>query len=64
MTADSYNTVLPNGIRLTFIPAAKFKTISMALFIHQELSAEKATLTALLPSVLETKRQEELEMVL
>ena len=53
MTADSYGTVLPNGIRLTFIPAAKFKTISMALFIHQELSADKATLTALLPSVLE-----------
>ncbi len=46
-------TRLPNGIRLTFIPAEKFKTISLALFIHQELAADKAALTALLPSVLE-----------
>ena len=47
------STLLPNGIRLTFIPAVKFKTISLALFIHQELAAEKATFTALLPQVLE-----------
>lgn len=53
MATDSINILLPNGIRLTFIPTAKFKTISMALFIHQELAADKATLTALLPSVLE-----------
>lgn len=53
MDRKSTVTWLPNGIRLTFIPAVKFKTISMALFIHQELAAEKATFTALLPSVLE-----------
>ncbi len=53
MASDKLNTALPNGIRLTFIPQKKFKTISMALFIHQELAADKATLTALLPSVLE-----------
>ena len=53
MAPDNLNTTLPNGIRLTFIPTAKFKTISTALFIHQELAADKAALTALLPSVLE-----------
>ncbi len=53
MASDNFITTLPNGIRLTFIPTAKFKTINMALFIHQELAAEKAALTALLPSVLE-----------
>lgn len=47
------STLLANGIKLTFIPAVKFKTISLALFIHQELAAERATFTALLPSVLE-----------
>lgn len=53
MAQQSTVTRLPNGIRLTFIPAVKFKTISIALFIHQELTAEKAGFTALLPSVLE-----------
>ena len=53
MEEKYFKTQLPNGIGLTFIPAVKFKTISLALFIHQELSAEKATLTALLPQVLE-----------
>ncbi|HOB28500.1 MAG: pitrilysin family protein [Dethiobacteria bacterium] len=53
MVQESVSMLLPNGIRLTIIPTAKFKTISMALFIHQELAAEKATFTALLPSVLE-----------
>ena len=53
MDQKKMSTVLPNGIKLTFIPAVKFKTISLALFIHQELAAEKATFTALLPSVLE-----------
>jgi len=53
LVQESVSMLLPNGIRLTIIPTAKFKTISMALFIHQELAAEKATFTALLPSVLE-----------
>ena len=53
MEHQSCVTRLPNGIRLTFIPAEKFKTINLALFIHQELAADKAALTALLPSVLE-----------
>lgn len=53
MTEDIYSDTLPNGIRLTFIPSAKFKTISLALFLHQELREDLATATALLPAVLE-----------
>jgi len=45
LVQESVSMLLPNGIRLTIIPTAKFKTISMALFIHQELAAEKATFT-------------------
>ncbi len=44
---------LPNGIRLFFMPTDKFKTISMALFLHQELSPDLAARNALLPAVLE-----------
>jgi len=44
---------LPNGIKLHFLPTNKFKTISIGIFIHQELSSELAALSALLPSVLE-----------
>jgi len=44
---------LSNGIRLIFIPTDKFKTISMVLFLHQELSRDLAASNALLPSVLE-----------
>jgi len=44
---------LPNGIRLLIMPTDKFKTISMALFLHQELNREVAALNALLPAVLE-----------
>ncbi len=44
---------LPNGIRLLFMPTDKFKTISLALFLHQELNRELAALNALLPAVLE-----------
>ncbi len=44
---------LPNGIRLLFMPTDKFKTISMALFLHQELSPDLAARSALLPAVLE-----------
>lgn len=44
---------MPNGIKLHFMPTQKFKTISIGLFIHQELNSELAALNALLPSVLE-----------
>jgi len=44
---------MPNGIRLFFLPTSKFKTISIGLFIHQELNSDRAALSALLPSVLE-----------
>ncbi len=44
---------LPNGIRLIFMPTEKFKTISMGLFLHQELKPDLAASNALLPSVLE-----------
>jgi len=44
---------LPNGIRLIFMPTKKFKTISLGLFIHQELNRDVVALNALLPSVLE-----------
>ncbi|MEW5784085.1 MAG: insulinase family protein, partial [Bacillota bacterium] len=45
--------ILPNGICLNFIPTQKFKTISLGLFLHQELRQDLATKTALLPAVLE-----------
>jgi predicted Zn-dependent peptidase len=48
-----YSESLPNGIRVNFIPASKFKTISFGLFLHQELREDLASMTALLPSVLE-----------
>jgi predicted Zn-dependent peptidase len=44
---------LPNGIKLHYMPTDKFKTISIAFFLHQELNSEIAALSALLPSVLE-----------
>ncbi len=44
---------LPNGIRLIIMPTDKFKTISMGLFIYQELTPKLAASNALLPSVLE-----------
>jgi len=47
----SYN--LDNGVRLIFMPTDKFKTISIGLFLHQELMPELAAKNALLPSVLE-----------
>ena len=48
VTAD-----LPNGIRVICMAARKFKTISLALFLHHELRADLATANALLPAVLE-----------
>ena len=53
MKTDYLQYSLPNGIKLHFMPTQKFKTISIGLFIHQELNSELAALNALLPSVLE-----------
>lgn len=53
MQADYSYNYLPNGIRLIFMPTVKFKTISMGIFLHQELKPGVAALNALLPSVLE-----------
>ncbi len=53
MNQQSYFEELANGIRLIIMPAKKFKTISLGLFMHQELRPELAAATALLPSVLE-----------
>lgn len=53
MQADYSYHYLTNGIRLLFMPTDKFKTISMGLFLHQDLKPELASLNALLPSVLE-----------
>jgi predicted Zn-dependent peptidase len=53
LSEDYITHYLPNGIRLLFLPTKKFKTISLGLFIHQDLKAENAALNALLPSVLE-----------
>jgi len=44
---------LPNGIRFCYLPADKFKTITINVFIHQDLREELASQTALLPSLLE-----------
>ncbi len=49
-----YNCLhLANGIKLTFMPCTKFKTISIGLFLHQLLDSHLAARTALLPAVLE-----------
>lgn len=53
MNQQMHSEILENGIRVNFIPASKFKTISIGLFLHQELRDELASSTALLPSVLE-----------
>lgn len=53
MNQQIYSEQLPNGIRVNFIPASKFKTISFGLFLQQELREDLASKTALLPSVLE-----------
>jgi len=54
LLSEEYLThLLPNGIRLIFLPTKKFKTISLGLFIHQELNSDLAALNSLLPAVLE-----------
>ncbi len=52
MTREIYSEILPNGIRVVFLPTKKFKTVSLGLFIHQELREDLASSHALLPAVL------------
>lgn len=52
MIADFKCYHLPNGVRLFFWATPKFKTVSIAAFIHQELNSKLAALGALLPAVL------------
>ncbi|HHX86587.1 MAG TPA: insulinase family protein, partial [Firmicutes bacterium] len=52
MNQDIYTETLPNGIRVVFLPTRKFKTVSLGLFIHQELREDLASSHALLPAVL------------
>ena len=49
---------LSNGMRLFWLPTDKFKTVSVKLFIHQELEDSLVTKNALLPSVLERGTQQ------
>ncbi len=48
---------LSNGIRFFWLPTDKFKTVTVKMYIHQELKSDLATRTALLPSVLERGTQ-------
>lgn len=57
MQSDYLVNYLPNGIRLIFLPSKKFKTISIGLFLHQELNRDLAAFNALLPAVLEQGSQ-------
>ena len=52
MAGDFTTSKLGNGIRLHVRPTEKFKTVVVDLFIHQNLTPEDATRTALLPMVL------------
>lgn len=53
MYTDYTSHYLNNGIRLILMPTDKFKTISIGLFLHQELKSGLAAKNSLLPSVLE-----------
>lgn len=53
MQTEMYSGQLPNGIRVNFLQTEKFKTITLGLFMHQELHEDYAALSALLPAVLE-----------
>ena len=48
---------LSNGIRFFWLPTDKFKTVTVKMYIHQELKKELASKTALLPSVLKRGTQ-------
>ncbi len=52
MKQDYYSDILPNNIRVFFLPTGKFKTVSLGLFVHQELREDLASSHALLPAVL------------
>lgn len=53
MSVDYSCHYLANGLRLFFIPSGKFKTITISLFVHQNLNQDLVALNALLPAVLE-----------
>ncbi|OPL10427.1 MAG: hypothetical protein AVO34_03565 [Firmicutes bacterium ML8_F2] len=53
MSVDFFNHQLSNGTKLYFMPSGKFKTVNIALFLHQDLHPDLAALGALVPSVLE-----------
>ncbi len=53
MSVDFSYKYLENGLRLFFMPTGKFKTITISLFVHQNLNQDFAALNALLPAVLE-----------
>ncbi len=44
---------LSEGIRFHWLPTDKFKTVTVRMFIHQDLSRELASKNALLPAVLQ-----------
>lgn len=52
-----FQTVSLGPVRLHLLPTDKFKTVTFVLLLEQELSAEKVTKTALLPSVLQRGTQ-------
>lgn len=52
-----FTTVSLGPVRLHLLPTEKFKTVTLVLLLEQELSAEKVTKTALLPSVLQRGTQ-------
>lgn len=52
MTQEIYVKRLPSEIKVIFLPTKKFKTVSLGLFIHQELREDLVSSHALLPAVL------------
>jgi len=58
LTAPTMRKELTNRVQFCHLPGDKFKTITINIYIHQDLSHELASRTALLPAVMErgTKR--------
>lgn len=52
MMADIIKKELQNNINLYYIQDEKYKTLSMSLFLHRQLSSDEATKNALLSKVL------------
>ena len=52
MNQDLYSDRLPNNIRVNFLSTGKFKTVSLGLFVHQELKEDLVSNHALLPAVM------------